>query len=99
MDRREAISKVGILLGGSVIGSSAFLGLGFRSEQINDLFNQDQVSLLNEIAETIIPATDTPGAKAAKVGHFMALMVKDCYSPKDQNIFRTITIFDHQRLL
>jgi hypothetical protein len=89
MDRREAISKVGILFGGSVIGSSVFLGMGFkfRSEQINDLFNQDQVSLLNEIAETIIPARDTPGAKAAKVGHFMALMVKDCYGPKDQNIF------------
>lgn len=63
------------------------MGFKFRSEQINDLFNQDQVSLLNEIAETIIPATDTPSAKAAKLGHFMALMVKDCYSPKDQNIF------------
>lgn len=89
MDRREAISKVGILLGGAVIGSSTFLVTGFKSrpEQINDLFNQDQVNLLNEIAETILPSTDTPGAKAAKVGNFMALMVKDCYGPKDQNIF------------
>jgi hypothetical protein len=46
------------------------------------------VALLDEIAETILPATDTPGAKAAKVGAFMALMVADCYDEAEQRIFR-----------
>lgn len=89
MNRREAISKVGMLMGGTVVGSNIFLATGCKStpEQVSELFNQAQVDLLNEIAETILPATDTPGAKAAKVGEFMTLMVKDCYESTDQNIF------------
>ena len=39
---------------------------------------------LDEIADTILPTTKTPGAKAAKTGAFMALMVTDTYSPADQ---------------
>ena len=31
--------------------------------------------MVDEIAETILPETSTPGAKAAKTGAFMALMV------------------------
>ena len=46
------------------------------------------IALLDEIAETILPATKTPGAKAAKTGAFMALMVTDCYSPAEQQVFR-----------
>ena len=89
MNRREAISRIGLLLGGTVIGSSVFVQLGCssNSEQVNDLFDQDQVNLLNEIAETILPTTDTPGAKAVDVGSFMAVVVKNCYSREDQKIF------------
>src|SRR5437660_12840223 len=43
---------------------------------------------MDEIADTILPTTSTPGAKAAKTGAFMALMVKDTYEPKDDRIFR-----------
>lgn len=50
-------------------------------------FDTDQLTLVSEIAETILPATDTPGAKDAKVGEFIQLMLKDCYYPKDQNSF------------
>lgn len=40
-----------------------------------------------EIADTIIPATGTPGAKAEGVGPFIVMMIHDCY-PKDiQKIF------------
>jgi hypothetical protein len=46
-----------------------------------------QISLLNEVGETILPATATPGAKAAQVGSFMAVMVRDCYPPADQKVF------------
>lgn len=89
MDRREAITRVGLLLGGTVIGSSIFLQTGCKStpKQVNELFDQDNVNLMNEISETILPATGTPGAKEAKVGDFMAVMVKDCYIPEDQKVF------------
>jgi hypothetical protein len=49
--------------------------------------SQDQIAFLDEVAETIIPSTDTPGAKAALVGAFMNTMVMDCYKEKDQKIF------------
>ena len=39
------------------------------------------------MADTILPTTKTPGAKAAKVGQFMTVMVNDCYEAPDQKIF------------
>lgn len=50
-------------------------------------FSSDDVSLLNEIAESIIPATDTPGAKVAGVGTFIATAVTECYEPQHQAVF------------
>ncbi len=89
MNRREAVSSLALLLGGTIIGGEIFTLTGCKSTptQINDLFNSDDVAFMNEIAETIIPATNTPGAKEAKTGEFMALMVKDCYTPENQQIF------------
>ena len=51
-------------------------------------FSAADVALLDEIAETILPETSTPGAKAAKTGAFMALMVTSAYSERDRNVFR-----------
>lgn len=63
------------------------LGCNPTANKVNDLFDQDQLSLLDEVAETILPETSTPGAKAAGVGAFMTVMVKDCYTPEDQKVF------------
>ena len=80
MNRREAISQVSWILGGTIIGSSLFLEFGCSSspEQKPVFFDQKTVDLLNEIGETILPKTSTPGAKEAQVGQFMDIMVKDC---------------------
>jgi len=44
--------------------------------------------LLDEIGEIIIPSSGgTQGAKAAGIGAYMMLMVHDCYTPKDREIF------------
>jgi len=51
-------------------------------------FTAKDIAFLDEIAETILPATKTPGAKAAKAGAFMALMVTDSYRPAAQRTFR-----------
>jgi hypothetical protein len=88
MDRREAISALTLLLGGTIAGAELFMGYGCNpAEKYNELFDQDQVTLLREIAETILPETSTPGAKAAGTGEFMALMVQDCYAKEDQDVF------------
>ena len=88
MNRREAISAVTLLLGGTLLGADAFLS-GCKNPAANASlnFSADDISFLNEVAETILPATSTPGAKAAKVGDFMTVIVKDCYEEKDQKIF------------
>jgi hypothetical protein len=51
-------------------------------------FTAADVALLDEIAETMLPETSTPGAKAAKTGAFMALMVTDVYTDRNQRVFR-----------
>jgi hypothetical protein len=86
MNRREALSRVALIMGGTVLGAEAFLS-GCTTGATGLKFSQDDISFLNEIAETILPATDTPGAKEAKVGEFMTVIVKDCYEAKDQTAF------------
>jgi hypothetical protein len=87
MNRREAVQYISLLVGGTVIGGNFFLQ-GCKSKTgVSMTFSDGDVSLLDEIADTILPATRTPGAKAAKVGQFMTVMVNDCYEAADQKIF------------
>jgi hypothetical protein len=86
INRREALSRVAIIMGGTVLGAEAFL-TGCKTNTKGVSFSQEDVDFLNEVGETILPATDTPGAKAANVGAFMQIMVSDCYEAKDQEIF------------
>ena len=52
-------------------------------------FSAEDVALLDEIADTILPTTaKSPGAKAAGTGPFMALMVTDTYREPQQRAFR-----------
>ncbi len=93
IDRREAILRVTALLGGvALVGGNALLS-GCRTPRAPGAagpiaFTAADVALLDEVAETILPETKTPGAKAAKVGAFMTVMVTDCYDERDQRIFR-----------
>lgn len=92
INRREAIRRVSALLGGVALvgGSNLLTGcMGKDSAPANyAAFTVEDIAFLDEIAETILPATKTPGAKAAKVGAFMTVMVTDSYSPRDQQAFR-----------
>jgi hypothetical protein len=76
-------------MGGAVIGAEFFLS-GCKpkgASSVDDLFAQNNTDFLNEVADTILPTTSSPGAKAANVGGFMAVMVRDCYTPADQQTF------------
>jgi len=88
--RREAIRRVSALLGGAaLIGQSAWLaGCSEGLSASRELFPATDVALLDEIADTILPETKTPGAKAAGVGAFIAVMVTDTYDPREQRVFR-----------
>jgi hypothetical protein len=90
MNRRDALKSVMLLMGGTVIGSTALLTGCAPESQLKDLnFSPEDLSFLDEIGETIIPTTDTPGAKATKIGEFMQMMVKDCYDADQQTTFIT----------
>ena len=88
--RREAIQRVTVLLGGAALVGGDALMTGCRPSGASGgaPFTADEIAFLDEVAETILPETSTPGAKAAKTGAFMALMVQDTYEPGDQQIFR-----------
>jgi len=89
--RREAVARVAALLGGvALIGGSALI-TGCRTEKTDvpfTPFTADDVAYLDEIADTILPTTSTPGAKAAKTGELMARIITDSYSAEDQKTFR-----------
>lgn len=88
MNRREAIARVSLILGGAIIGGDLFIsGCKSENKDLQNVLHQDSIALLNEIADTILPETSTPGAKAANVGAFMLSMVNDCYSPGDRATF------------
>lgn len=92
ISRREAVRRVSALFGGVLVGGPALL-VAAEAARPRELvlegvrFSQAAIELLDEVADTILPETDTPGAKAAGVGPFIALMVTDCYSPDEQAVF------------
>jgi len=89
MNRREALSLVAWITGGLVAGSDMMLqGCTSRiTPNIKKLFDPLVIDMLGDVAETILPKTNSPGAKEAGVGEFIPVMVRDCYSRKDQAIF------------
>jgi hypothetical protein len=88
MQRREALQLVTVLLGGSIIGAEAFLSGCKTPPRKEGLFADEDIALLDEVGETILPATaSSPGAKDAKIGEFMKVIVTDCYTPADQDKF------------
>ncbi len=95
--RREAILKTSAMLGGAALIGQSLMLTGCERQQTaapvaedprDGLFSDADLELLDEIAETIFPETDTPGAKVAGVGPFIALMVTDTYSPAEQAVFK-----------
>lgn len=87
MNRRDAVQYISLLLGGTLVGSNVFLSGCTSNTGVSMNFTDADISFLDEVADTILPSTKTPGAKAANTGKFMTIMVNDCYEEKDQKIF------------
>lgn len=89
MKRREAIRNMAILFGSAI--SLTTVGVIVYNNSINNeinqaLFTATQERVLEELAN-LIPDTDVPGAKAAAVGPFICMMIKECYP---QNIQKDV---------
>jgi hypothetical protein len=89
MSRREALTRIALLMGGTLIATDAFLyGTPVPGKTAALALTPDTLSLMDEIGETIIPTTNTPGAKAAGISAFMATAVADCYDDVHQQLFQ-----------
>ncbi|CAL1518081.1 gluconate 2-dehydrogenase subunit 3 family protein [Chitinophaga sp. MM2321] len=86
MNRRKAIINI-FLYGGA--GAAIAGGVGYHHfYKAPDLSKLEQYRvLITELAEIIIPETDTPGARSTGVGDFIITMIRDCTSRKAQNRF------------
>ena len=89
MDRRELLKMIAVVTGSAVVGGEFFLsGCKNKEAKVAGLsFSQDDIAFLDEVGETILPKTNTPGAKDAEVGKFMTVVVNDCYKEADQHVF------------
>ncbi len=93
MDRRTAVKRITILLGGAlsaptlagVMGGCQAPGPGDASVLQSLTTGQDE--LLAVLTEHIIPETDTPGARAARVSEYIDAMLTDFYSDEERARF------------
>jgi hypothetical protein len=90
MNRRSVIKNLALIVGGAVLLPSCVHKDGASYIQLKHInIDADQQSLIADLAETIIPKTNTPGAKDLNLPAFVLKMVDDCYNKKDQQVFLT----------
>lgn len=77
MLRRDLIKFIAAATGCAFVGIDGALA----APKLRPPFSAHDRAMLDEIAETIIPRTDTPGAKDAAVGTFIARYSAACYDP------------------
>jgi hypothetical protein len=88
MQRRTALKTVALSIGSVIIlpsWANAWTTKSLQNQPFNSSFSQE--TLLAEIVETIIPKTDTPGAKDLEIHQFTMKMIADCYDKKAQEVF------------
>jgi len=91
MKRRKALQLSAGLIGGAMaIGSSALV-YGCKTDSSDGwkpaFLDKSQLNLIAELAETIIPRTDTPGAKDALVHRFIDSQLAGYMSKDVQGMF------------
>ena len=92
INRREALRYVAGLMGGALSAPAVLGVLSGCSAKPNaswkPVFLSDaQAAVVTEVAEIIIPRTDTPGAIDVGVPAFIDVMLKDAHAPTDQTRF------------
>jgi gluconate 2-dehydrogenase gamma chain len=94
IDRREALRRAALLLGG-VLSAPLAAGVlaGCEARGVPDgtwrprALTPDQAELVATIAEQILPETDTPGARAVGVHRFIDALLAESYSAEQRERF------------
>jgi len=102
MNRREAIQKATLALG-FALSAPVLSGVLQGCKPTPELtykpvfFNEEQVRLISQLSEIILPKTSTPGAIEAGVPGFIDNLIKEVYSKEDKEAFiKGLTEFDEQ---
>lgn len=86
--RRAALERLSLLLGGALSPQITASLMGqVLNKGVSVAVTPEQTALLAEVAEVIIPTTDTPGAKAAGVEAFIVRVLRDCHELAEQESF------------
>ena len=88
MNRRSTIKTLFIISSGAVFLPSCLQDKEKSSLSLKNIkINDKEEELLSELSETIIPKTNTPGAKDVSAHLFALMMIDDCYPPEGQDKF------------
>lgn len=89
MKRRTALRSLALLAGGAL--TLPAWASGWEAASLSplpaSLADAGQAALLGELVETIIPASDTPGARELGVHQYILTMLADCYDKPAQARF------------
>lgn len=104
MKRRDALKNTGLFVGiglaSGAISSAMFQSCKDAQNIASDVWKPefiptDLVEMVAEITETILPRTDTPGAKDVKVHHFLDAAWNLFYKPEEKaHIKKGLMAFD-----
>lgn len=88
MQRRTAVKQLIVMTTGALLIPSCVREAKKVSIPLDHLkLTADHESLVASITETLLPTSDTPGAKELKLHQFVLRMIDDCYSPEEQDEF------------
>ena len=92
MNRREVLRLLGSAAAISALPLEALTLIQQASAQVAQstglrTLNPHQDATVTTMAELIIPATDTPGAKGAKVNEFIDLLLTEWFEPSETKEF------------
>src|SRR5690606_26594020 len=91
IDRRTALKQLALTCGLALSAQSfSLMAAGFamptdHRRKNNKALNPQQLALVRELGEIIIPTTETPGAIAAEVHNFIDHQLAYCFTAQDQN--------------
>lgn len=93
MKRRDILKTTALFTGYALTaGTVAAVMQGCKADPVvgwePSFFTSDQSSLIAEVAERIIPKTDTPGAKDALVHRYIDEAIKNNFEPEDAEKFK-----------
>ena len=106
MNRREVIKNVALMLGGAFSAPTLMAMDNWENAAKPNIngsafsLTETQQKIVAEIAELIIPKTETVGAKDVGVPAFIEKMLKDCYkAPEHQSFMEGLTSMEKVNFL